>query len=82
MVSKVELSADLSHAKIYVYTLANEISKETLLEALARNGGFLRSFVAKALSTKVTPALRFFIETEFDDLEYARELFKQIESND
>lgn len=70
--TRVEVSGDLSHAKVYV--MVNELGNgentgngenkgkgegERALEGLRSAAGFLRSRVAKALSTRTIPELHF-----------------------
>ena len=64
--TRVEVSGDLSHAKVYV--MVNELGKgenqgngegERALEGLKSAAGFLRSRIAKALSTRTIPELHF-----------------------
>jgi len=64
--TRVEVSGDLSHAKVYV--MVNELGKgedegkgegERALEGLKSAAGFLRTKVAKALSTRTIPELHF-----------------------
>lgn len=69
--TRVDVSGDLSHAKVYV--MVNELGKtgeegkageqgkagEGALEGLKSAAGFLRSKVAKALTTRTIPELHF-----------------------
>jgi ribosome-binding factor A len=63
--TRVDVSGDLSHAKVYV--MANELGKtgeegnsgEEALAGLKSAAGFLRSKIAKALSTRTIPELHF-----------------------
>ena len=53
----VELSKDLSVAKIYFSTLNPDSDPEIPLESLKRASGFLRSRLAKELSIRIVPEL-------------------------
>jgi ribosome-binding factor A len=69
--TRVDVSGDLSHAKVYV--MVNELGNgedrgktggtsgegERALEGLKSAAGFLRSRIAKALSTRTIPELHF-----------------------
>ena len=68
--TRVDVSGDLSHAKVYV--MVNELGNgenkgngedkgngERVLEGLRSAAGFLRSRIAKALSTRTIPELHF-----------------------
>ncbi|MBR6530034.1 MAG: 30S ribosome-binding factor RbfA [Clostridia bacterium] len=56
-VSMAEVSGDLSTAKIYVSILGGEPSE--VLKGLKAAHGFLRTFLAKSLNLRKTPALTF-----------------------
>jgi len=58
-VTGVRVSPDLSHATVSVVVHGEESEREAALERLGRAAGFLRSRVAKALATRLTPELRF-----------------------
>lgn len=62
-VSEVRVSPDLRHATVFVKALGGDDA--AVIAALARNAGFLRSEVARALATKYTPALRFRTDESF-----------------
>jgi len=55
----VELSPDLSHAKIFFTTLGDEDSRRHTQTALDHASGFLRSQLAHALRTRTVPQLHF-----------------------
>ena len=59
-VTRVEVSGDLGHARIFV-ALAGEAEPEVerALAGLRSAAGFLRGRVARALSTRTTPELHF-----------------------
>jgi ribosome-binding factor A len=58
-VTDVEVSRDLSHAKVFVTALAGEQAALESIEALTRACGFLRRRLAQALKTRTVPELRF-----------------------
>jgi ribosome-binding factor A len=65
-VSKVKLSNDMNHAKIYISTLGDITNIQKTVEIL--NGaasGYLRHSLAKSLQLRVTPALRFYADESF-----------------
>ena len=57
-VVKVEVSHDLSHAKVYVSSLINT-PQEDLFQALASAKGFIRHKLAKIVQTRIVPELSF-----------------------
>jgi ribosome-binding factor A len=61
-VTRVEVSPDLSFARVYVVAHGEEDVKSGALEGLASAAGFFRSRVARALSARITPELKFEID--------------------
>jgi ribosome-binding factor A len=61
-ITSVDVSPDLSHAKVFFTILESRKLAETL-EGLKRAAGFLRSQLARRLELYTTPELRF----EYDE---------------
>ena len=61
-ITSVDVSPDLSHAKVFFTLLEKEKLPETL-EGLRRSAGFLRSQLARRIKMYTTPELRF----EYDE---------------
>ena len=59
----VDVSADLSHAKVRFTHLAGKAKAQDAVDALARTAGFLRSELARRLDLYSVPQLHF----EYDD---------------
>lgn len=57
-ITRVEVSNDLRHARVYVSALSDE-QREQAAQALQRARGLLRSRLAAHLSLRVTPDLQF-----------------------
>lgn len=63
-ITDVEVSRDLSHAKIYLTVLganSTEEAKESL-QVLNKATGFLRSNLAKTSTMRMVPSLRFYFD--------------------
>ncbi|MEE9427568.1 MAG: 30S ribosome-binding factor RbfA [Paracoccaceae bacterium] len=73
-VGEVRTSNDLRVATVYVLPLGGK-DKAEAIEALARNAHELRRAVAKAVSLKYSPELRFLVDETFDQMDQTRELF-------
>ena len=58
-VTGVQVTNDLSVATVQVSVMADPAERDTALEGLKSAAGFLRGRVAKALSTRIIPELRF-----------------------
>jgi ribosome-binding factor A len=56
--TSVDVSPDLSHAKVF-FTILDKDRKEKTLHALQRAASFLRSQLARRMSMYTTPELRF-----------------------
>ena len=61
-ITSVDVSPDLSHAKVFFTILEKQKLQETL-EGLKRSAGFLRSQLSKRIKMYTTPELRF----EYDE---------------
>lgn len=64
-VGDVELSKDLSHARVYFTVMGDESAVGTTRAALARASGFLRRALGKRMRLRIVPELQFV----FDDSE-------------
>ncbi|HEC13091.1 MAG TPA: 30S ribosome-binding factor RbfA [Acidiferrobacteraceae bacterium] len=61
-VTAVDLSRDLSNAKVFVTALGSDDTVADTLKALNRAAGFLRSCLGKRLDMRGTPKLHFQID--------------------
>jgi ribosome-binding factor A len=61
-VSRVEVSADLQHARVAVSALGSDEERDSSIAALRHAAGFLRSRLAKSLQLRATPALDFHLD--------------------
>lgn len=73
-VSEVSTSNDLKVATAYVMPLGGH-DAEIALAALRRNKGELRHLVARDLTLKFSPELRFELDATFDRMDETRRLF-------
>ncbi len=73
-VGEVSTSTDLKVATAYVSPLGGQGSDE-MLKALRRNTPELRHLVAKGLTLKYAPELRFQLDETFDRLDDTRRMF-------
>lgn len=58
-INEVEVSSDLSHAKVYYTLLAGMGDQAEAQQGLERASGFLRSRLGKVLRVRFTPQLHF-----------------------
>jgi len=63
----VEVSRDLSHAKVFVTALGgDEAANAQALAILRRAAGFLRRELGRSLHTRTTPELHFVLDTSIE----------------
>ena len=70
-ITAVDLTNDLSIAKIYVTFLGKDYKKRNGLAALERSKGFIRSLLAKRLTIRRVPELVFLLD---ESLEYGNKI--------
>ncbi len=58
-VTRVEVSGDLSHARVHVGVLGDERERRKSLEALERASGFVRHELARRLGIRQVPEIDF-----------------------
>lgn len=75
-VTDVELSADCRHAKVFVSILGEADDQNNTMEALASSTGFIRTEIAKRISLRFTPEIKFMID---DSLERGVRVTKLLE---
>ena len=75
-ITAVETTKDLSIAKVYVTFLGkDDTNYDKKMEALERSKGFIRSLLAKRLTIRKVPELKFVLDTS---LEYGNRIEKII----
>jgi ribosome-binding factor A len=75
-VGEVRMSNDLRIATAYVLPLGGK-GQEDVLKMLARNNYELRRMVAKKLTLKFAPELRFQLDMTFDQMDETRRMLSQ-----
>src|SRR5689334_7056359 len=66
-VTGVDVSADLSHAKVRFTHLAGSEHAQSAVDALARTAGFLRSELSRRLDLYSVPQLQFVYDDTIED---------------
>ena len=75
-ITKVDLSSDLSYAKVY-FTVLNDDKKDKVLKDLNKAKGFIRSILMKRkIEMRIMPELNFIYD---DSIEYGNNIEKIIE---
>ncbi|NOU93387.1 30S ribosome-binding factor RbfA [Paenibacillus sp. LMG 31456] len=65
-VTGVDLTNDLSQAKIFLSVLGTDEQKEETLKALGRGSGFIRSEIGKRIRLRKIPELLFRFDASID----------------
>ncbi len=79
LITDVVITGDLSLARVYISPWSMDIDKKLLIKTLNKLIPFFRHKITKTLKIKVIPNLVFAIDDQFDKMDEAREMFKQIE---
>lgn len=58
-VTDVEVSNDLTHAKVFVSVFGSQEERRATMETLERATGFIRSEIGRRIRLRVTPELHF-----------------------
>ncbi len=61
-IARVEVTADFSHAKVWVSVIGSDADKSGALEVLQRERGALRREVGKKVRLRQTPELSFVLD--------------------
>ena len=78
-VTKVETSADLHHAKVYVSLIATDPEKERVLHALQTAAGFIAVHASHKVQLRYFPQLIFKLDTSSDENMKIEKILNQIE---
>ncbi|MEE8061838.1 MAG: 30S ribosome-binding factor RbfA [Gemmatimonadales bacterium] len=77
-ITRVEVTGDLSYAKVYVAVLGDEVEKEKAVEGLGSAAGFLRSKLARVLTTRTVPQLTFELDRGLEHATRINTLLDQV----
>lgn len=77
-ITRVSISPDLRHARVFFSSLGDAAQRQKSLEGLRSAAGFIRSQIARRLQLRVAPEIRFEID---DNIEYAVEILHRISAN-
>ena len=61
----VEITNDLSYAKVY-YTIIDDVDKKEIEESLEKNKSFIRGQISKRVDIRHTPELRFYYDKSIE----------------
>jgi ribosome-binding factor A len=66
-VTKVDTSADLHHAKVFVSLIASDAEKTKILQALQTAAGFIAVHASKKVELRYFPQLTFILDTSIEE---------------
>jgi ribosome-binding factor A len=81
-VTDVEVTRDLSFARVFVSVLAKEKERDSVLEGLRHAAGFVRHELGPRLGLREVPELRFELDTSLDRGARVDAILKRIESGE
>lgn len=79
-ITRVKISPDLKHAKVYISVLGNEEEAERSIEGLNSAKGFLKSLLGKHLKLRSMPDIEFIRERISEEAIHLSEIMKKSES--
>ena len=77
-VTDVEVTHDLSFARVFVSVMGNPAEREKTMEALAHAAGFVRHELSPRLGLREVPEVRFVHDTSLDRGARVEELLKRL----
>ncbi len=77
-VTRVDISKDLRHAKVYISVIGDNETKQNTLKALNSASGFIGINASKKVVMRFFPSLRFIIDDTVDKVMRIEELLKKI----
>jgi ribosome-binding factor A len=77
-ITGVQVTNELSHARVLVSVPGDEAARERALEGLESAAGFLRSRAARALTTRTVPELHFELDRGLEHAARINELLEEI----
>ncbi len=77
-ISRVVVTDDIRHAKVYFSLLGNAGDREKVLAGLRRATGFIRAEMGKRIELRFAPSLDFFYDDTVDYADRINQLLKQV----
>jgi len=77
-VTRVEVSGDRSHARVFVSPQGDEAERARAMEGLTHASGYFRSLVAKVLTTRSVPELHLELDRGLEHAQRIEQLLAEI----
>lgn len=81
-ITRVNVSRDMSHVKIYVSILGDEHQQQDTMKGLESAKGFIRSELGKRIRLRHTPELHFVADTSLEEGARILSLLNQIQHSE
>ncbi|NLZ93725.1 MAG: 30S ribosome-binding factor RbfA [Firmicutes bacterium] len=81
-VTGVDITRDLSHAKVFVSIFGSDEEQQITLAALTKATGFIRSEIGKRIRLRHTPELTFQLDRSISYGAYINDVLRKIERKD
>jgi ribosome-binding factor A len=81
-ITRVEVSGDLRHAKVFVSVMGTDEEQAATIKGLKNAGGFLRHELAQRLTLRYMPELAFKLDTSIEEGARILDLINQVERED
>ncbi|MGE5415325.1 MAG: 30S ribosome-binding factor RbfA [Acidobacteriota bacterium] len=65
-VTRVEVSNDMGHARVYISVLGDETKKQEAMQALDKAKGFIRSEVSNRIRLRQSPDMTFILDLSIE----------------
>jgi len=79
IITRVDLSPDLKHAKFYVTSFAPEEKKPSILAGLKKASGYVRGELGRRLNLKFVPEIKFVFDEALEETNRVLRLIDQLE---
>jgi ribosome-binding factor A len=81
-ITRVEVSGDLRHAKLFVSIMGSEEQKSQTWEGLKSSLGFIRSELGKRIRLRYTPEITMQLDTTLDHSVKIQELLDKVKKGE
>ena len=77
-VTRVQVSPDLQHARVYYTSLGDETARRNSAQALGRASGFIRRQIGQRLRLRRAPEVHFHVDESIGHQDRVEQLLKEI----
>ncbi len=81
-ITRVEVSGDLRHAKVFVSVMGTPQEQKETMKGLSNSAGYLRHELATRIPLRYMPEIAFKLDTSIEEGARVLELIKQVSQED